>query len=77
MSALDWVFTSLFFVLYICLLFTVCVMTFQKGHIALGIIGIFFPILWLIGAILPARPGSRYAHEEAMRYQAMTGQVPR
>jgi hypothetical protein len=73
MSALDWVFTSLFFVLYICLLFTVCLMTFQKGHIVLGIVGIFIPILWLIGAILPARPGSRYAREEAMRYQAMSG----
>jgi hypothetical protein len=76
MSALDWVLTSLFFVLYICLLFTVCVMTFQKGHIALGIIGIFFPFLWLIGAILPARPGSRYAQAETMRYRAMSGQLP-
>jgi hypothetical protein len=73
MSTLDWIFTSLFIVLYFCLLFTVCLMTFQKGHIVLGIVGIFFPILWLIGAILPARPGSRYAREEAMRYQAMTG----
>ena len=73
MSALDWIFTSFFFVLYFFLLFTVCVMTFQKGHIVLGIIGIFVPFLWLIGAILPARPGSAYAQREAMRYQAMTG----
>jgi hypothetical protein len=75
MSVLDWVCTSLFFVFYLSLLFTVAVMTFQKGHVVLGIVGIFFPLLWLIGAILPARPGSRYAREEAMRYQAMTGQV--
>jgi hypothetical protein len=73
MSALDWIFTSFFFVLYFFLLFTVCVMTFQKGHIVLGIIGIFIPFLWLIGAILPARPGSTYARREAMQYGAMTG----
>ena len=78
MSALDWVLTSLFFVLYLCLLFTVCVMTFQKGHYVLGIVGIFIPILWLIGAILPARPGSRYKMAEEMRYQSMgqMGQPP-
>jgi hypothetical protein len=71
MSALDWIFTSLFFVFYFFLLFTVCLMTFQKGHYVLGIIGIFIPFLWLIGAILPARPGSHYQTAEAMRYQAM------
>ena len=75
MSALDWLFTSLFFVIYLFLLFTVCLMTFQKGHYVLGIVGIFIPFLWLIGAILPARPGSRYQMAESMRYQAM-GQVP-
>ncbi len=75
MSALDWVFSGLFFVIYIFLLFTVCLMTFQKGHILLGILGIFVPFLWLIGAILPAKPGSRYAMAEAMRYQASRGQM--
>ncbi len=73
MSALDWVFTSLFVVLYFFLLFTVCVMTFQKGHYVLGIIGIFVPFLWLIGAILPAKPGSTYQIREASRYQAEVG----
>ena len=74
MSALDWMFTSLFFVIYFFLLFTVCVMTFQKGHIFLGIVGIFIPFLWLIGAVLPAKPGSRYQVAESTRYQAATGQ---
>ena len=69
MSTLDWIFTSLFLVLYFFLLFTVCLMTFQKGHYVLGIVGIFIPFLWLIGAILPARRGSRYQMAEAMRYQ--------
>jgi hypothetical protein len=47
--------------IYLVLVFTVCLMTFRKGHIALGVIGIFFPILWLIGAMMPAKPGSSYA----------------
>jgi hypothetical protein len=45
-------------------------MTFQKGHWLLGIIGIFVPFLWLIGAIMPAKPGSTYQLREASRYQA-------
>jgi hypothetical protein len=39
-------------------------MTFQKGHTLLGIIGIFLPILWLVGAFLPAKDGSRYALDQ-------------
>lgn len=69
MSTLDWMFTGLFGVIYFFLLFTVCLMTFQKGHYVLGIIGIFVPFLWLIGAILPAKPGSTYQIREASRYQ--------
>ena len=42
-------------ILYLVLLFTVAIMTFRKGHWVLGLIGFIFPILWLIGAILPAR----------------------
>jgi hypothetical protein len=40
-------------VIYLVLLFTVAVMTFRKGHWVLGLFGFIFPILWLIGAILP------------------------
>ena len=40
-------------VIYLVLLFTVAVLTFRKGHWVLGLIGIFFPILWLVGAVLP------------------------
>jgi apolipoprotein N-acyltransferase len=68
MDFLGWMFTSWLVVLYFFLLFTVCLLTFQKGHILLWILGIFLPILWLIGAILPARPGSRYQMEEMARY---------
>jgi len=69
MSVLDWFFTAFFIILYIFLLFTVCFLTFRKGYVLLGIIGIFIPFLWLIGAILPAKTGSQYAIAERARMQ--------
>lgn len=42
-------------VLYLVLIATLAVMTFRKGHWVLGLIGFIFPILWLIGAVLPAK----------------------
>ena len=77
MSGLDWIFASTLMFLYIFLIFTVCFMTFQKGRTLLGILGIFLPFLWLIGAILPAKPGSRYEIQQAMRYQAQLGEMTR
>jgi hypothetical protein len=41
-------------ILYVVLLVTLGVMTLRKRHIVLFILGIFFPLLWLIGAIMPA-----------------------
>jgi len=70
MTILDWFFTSFLIIIYIFCLFTVCLLTFRKGHIVLGIIGIFMPFLWLIGAILPAKRGSQYEMAERMRMQA-------
>jgi hypothetical protein len=57
------------FSFYITCLFTVCSLTFQKGRTVLGIVGIFAPWLWLIGAILPAKKGSRYDLAQQMGYQ--------
>ena len=37
------------------LLFTLAVLSFRKGHWVLGLIGFIFPVLWVIGAILPDR----------------------
>lgn len=69
MSFLEWFLAIVLLSLYIVCLFTVCGLTFAKGHTVLGIIGIFFPFLWLIGAILPAKPGSRFAVNQATQYQ--------
>lgn len=77
MSGLDWFLSVALFTLYIFCLFTVCLLTFQKGHIVLGIVGIFLPILWLIGAILPAKPGSRYAVAQGIRSQQQIQEMTR
>lgn len=69
MSVLDWILASILFVVYLMCLVTVCMLTFKKGYVVLGIVGIFFPLLWLIGAILPPKRGSRYEVEESMRLQ--------
>jgi len=55
MSGLDWGLTFAPGILYFALMFTVAIMTFRKGHWVMGLIGFFFPILWLIGAVIPAR----------------------
>jgi hypothetical protein len=54
MNETGWLVTS-GIILYLVLLFTLAVLTFRKGHWVLGVIGIVFPVLWLIGAILPDR----------------------
>ncbi len=49
MSFLLWL---LFAVIYLVVLFTLGVTTLRKGHYFLFFIGIFFPVLWLIGALI-------------------------
>jgi hypothetical protein len=44
-------------ILYIVLLVTLGVMTLRKGHWVMFVVGIFLPIFWLIGAVIP--PASR------------------
>ena len=53
MSSLEIILMSTLFVIYVACIFTVAVITFRNGHWILGILGIFFPIFWLIGVILP------------------------
>jgi hypothetical protein len=75
MSVLDWILSTALIALYLGLLFTVCMVTFQKGHYVLGIVGIFIPWLWLIGALLPAKPSSPFALREAARMQTRASQA--
>ena len=40
-------------VLYLVCLVVLGVSTLRKGHWVMFIVGIFFPLFWLIGAIMP------------------------
>ena len=75
MTWLEWTLGFMLLSFYITCLFTVCSMTFQKGHTVLGIVGIFLPWLWLIGAFLPAKKGSRYELAQADRLPGAGGAV--
>jgi hypothetical protein len=67
MTGMEWVLWIFLVTIYIFCLFTVCALTFRKGYFALGILGIFLPFLWLIGAVLPPKEGSAYAVQDRAR----------
>jgi hypothetical protein len=57
MSATGWGFTL--GIIYLVLLVVFAILCFRKGHWILGLIGFIFPLLWIIGAVLPNRRGYR------------------
>ncbi len=48
-------FVALWAVIYVVLMITLGIMSIRKGHWIMFIIGIFLPLFWLIGALLPRR----------------------
>lgn len=42
-----------FFVLYLVLMVTLGLMSIRKGHWVMFVVGIFVPVFWLIGAVMP------------------------
>jgi hypothetical protein len=48
-------FVALWAVIYFVLIVTLGIMSLRKGHWVMFLVGIFLPIFWLIGAIMPAR----------------------
>jgi hypothetical protein len=40
-------------ILYIVLLVTLGILSIRRGHWVMFIVGLFIPLFWLIGAILP------------------------
>jgi hypothetical protein len=42
--------------IYIVLILTLGILTIRNGHWVLFIVGLFLPILWLLGAVLRPRP---------------------
>jgi len=43
-------------VLYLAALFVLGLSTLRKGHYVLFTVGIFFPLLWIIGAVIGPTP---------------------
>lgn len=48
-------FVALWAVIYVVLMITLGIISIRKGHWVMFIIGIFLPLFWLIGALLPAK----------------------
>jgi hypothetical protein len=48
-------FVALWAIIYVVLMVTLGIMSIRKGHWVMFIIGIFLPLFWLIGALLPAK----------------------
>jgi uncharacterized membrane protein len=55
MIALSTPLAGLFGVIYLVLLVVLGLTAIKKGHWVMFIIGIFLPVFWLIGALLPPR----------------------
>ena len=51
--------------LYVVLLVTCGIMSLRKGHWVMFIIGIVFPLLWVIGAVIP--PTEAKLESDSMR----------
>jgi len=48
-------FIGLWAVIYFVLIVTLGIMSIRKGHWVMFLIGIFLPLFWLIGALMPKR----------------------
>jgi len=52
---MEWIFGIIYFVLLV----TLGVVSLRKGHWVMFIVGLFIPLFWLIGALLPPRRVAR------------------
>jgi hypothetical protein len=50
----------LFGAIYLVLLITLGILSIRKGHWVMFLIGIFIPIFWIVGALLPPKGGQAY-----------------
>ena len=57
--ALSGFWYGLFVVIYIALLIFLGVTCLRKGHWVMFVIGIFFPLFWIIGAVMPPTESAR------------------
>ena len=54
-AAISGGFIALWSALYFVLLVTLGVISIRKGHWVMFIVGIFLPLFWFIGALMPRR----------------------
>lgn len=54
-STFGW---TMLVILYFVLLVSIGVMCIRKGHWIMFIVGIFLPLFWIIGAVMPPTRGS-------------------
>jgi hypothetical protein len=52
---------GLYFLFWITIMVTLGVTTLRKGHWVFFILGIFLPLFWLIGAVLPPKQAAQLA----------------
>lgn len=48
-------------VIYVVLLLTLGIISIRKGHWIMFLVGLFIPLFWIIGALLPPTAGARGA----------------
>ncbi len=64
MSMMDVLLFSMFGFIYLAVVFTIGLATYRRGHKVLFFIGFLMPLLWLVGAIIPPKKGSKYQHQQ-------------
>ena len=52
---------GLYFLIWLTLVITLGVTTLRKGHWVMFILGLFLPLFWLIGALMPPRQSAQMA----------------
>jgi hypothetical protein len=52
---------GLYFLFWITIMVTLGLTTLRKGHWVFFILGIFLPLFWLIGAVLPPKQATQLA----------------
>jgi len=48
-------FVAIWAIVYVALLVTLGIMSIRRGHWVMFLIGLFIPLFWLIGALLPRK----------------------
>jgi len=63
-STTDVLLFGMFGFIYLAVVLTIGLATYRRGHMVLFIIGFLMPVLWLIGAIITPKKGSKYEHQQ-------------